>query len=528
MTLQTIPILIVGAGPTGLNLANLLSSYGIAYRLIEHKTETLHTSNALAIQPRSLEMWDSMSLAENALARGKKILGISLNSATKLIGQINLATTGMETPFPFILGLPQSESETLLTENLIKNGGKIERGCALLDVMLTEKMVRAQLQHANGEIETVICDWLVAADGSHSTIRKNLNLDFIGATIPEKFIMMDAEISADLNPDFFHAIFSPLGPLVFAPLRHFTRIICTVTHDTGIHDFKNPVISDFEYVIKKRSHIPVKIIKSLWLSHFITHHRLIGNYRQGRILFAGDSAHIHSPVGGQGMNTGMQDTFNLAWKLALICKNKSGSKLLDTYNIERRNVAKKVLAGTTIMTRLVALKNPSLISLRNYILSFILQIKLLKKAFATRISEIGIKYPSNRSIINNGKRAPDVLLLDSMSQAIHLRKLLHRLKHNILIFTGKNVSDELIKKIIALDSWINKMPNDLFEIIIISATRQNFSNKVVYFDEFLIAHKTYSLMQGGICLIRPDQYIGLSQTQINHYKIEEYVLAISQ
>ena len=528
MTSATIPILIVGAGPTGLNLASLLSNYGIAYRLIEHKTEALHTSNALAIQPRSLEMWDSMDLAENALERGKKILGISLNSATQSIGQINLATIGLETPFPFILGLPQSESEALLTEHLIKSGKEVERGCTLLDVMQTEKMVSAQLQHPDGKTETVHCDWLIAADGSHSTIREKLNLDFMGATLPEKFIMMDAEISADLNPDFFHAILSPLGPLVFAPLRHFTRIICTVTHDAGIKDFKNPAISDFEYVIKRRSRIPVKIMKAVWLSYFITHHRLINNYRQGRILFAGDSAHIHSPVGGQGMNTGMQDTFNLAWKLALLCKNKSDKKLLDTYDIERRAVAKKVLARTTHMTRLVALKNPLLISLRNHILSLILQIQSLKKAFATQISEIGIRYPSNRSIINNGKRAPDVLLLDAMNQAIQLRKLLSGLKHRILIFTGKNVSDELIKEIMALDSWVNKMPNDLFESIIISSSKRDFNNKRTYFDESLLAHKLYLLPQGGICLIRPDQYIGLLQTQINHHEIAKYMSAISQ
>lgn len=524
----TIPILIVGAGPTGLNLASLLSNYGIDYRLIEHKTEATHTSNALAIQPRSLEMWGSMGLVENALARGKKILGISLHNATQFIGQINLASIGLETSFPFILGLPQNESEALLTEHLIKNGKEVERGCTLLDVIQTEKIVSAQLQHPDGETETVNCDWLVAADGGHSTIRKKLNLDFAGATIPEKFIMMDAEISADFNPDFFHAIFSPLGPLVFAPLRHFTRIICTVTHDAGINDFTNPAISDFEYVIKERSRVPVKIMKTLWLSHFVTHHRLISNYRQGRILFAGDSAHIHSPVGGQGMNTGIQDTFNLAWKLALIYKNRSSQKLLDTYDIERRDVAKKVLARTTSMTQLVALKNPLLISLRNHILSFILQIQSFKKAFATQISEIGIQYLSNRIIINNGKRAPNVSLLDSMNQAIQLHELLTGLKHKILIFTGKNIPAALIKEIMALDSWINKMPNDLCEGIIISSTKHNFNNKITYFDESLLAHKVYSLVQGGICLIRPDQYIGLSQAQINHHAIEKYMLAISQ
>lgn len=515
MSQLSLPVLIVGAGPTGLNLANLLVQYGISHRLIDEKIEPIHTSNALVVQARSLEMWDSMGLAEDAILRGKKILGLSLNNAVKQIGQIDFSKAGLATRFPFLLGLSQADSERLLAEHLAKQGGSVERGTTLVDFTQSETGVIAELLHATGEKETLHCDWLIATDGSHSVVRKKLNLDFEGDAIPEKFIMMDAEITADFDSDYFHAILSTEGPLVFATLPKFTRIICTVTSNSGVEDVNNPTVEDFENIIKKRSRLPVRINNPIWISHFMTQHRLINNYRHGRVLFAGDSAHVHSPVGGQGMNTGMQDTFNLAWKLALIIKGKSKTKLIDTYNDERRPIAKSVLATTTKMTEIVAIKNPYLISLRNGLMGFLLKTKMVQHAIANNISELGISYASNSIIINNGKRALDAMLIDSKQKPINLQQLFCGLKQKVLFFTGKNHSVEQINQIRQVIAWIHNNVKELCEIIIISSMVLKIDDNDLYHDKNFEAHQSYLLPSGGICVVRPDGYIGMVRTEIN-------------
>lgn len=515
MSFNSIPVLIVGAGPTGLNLANLLAQYGIPHRIIDQKIEPIHTSNALAIQPRSLEMWESMGIAEQAIARGKKILGLSLSNVNRHIAKINFANLQLSTSFPFILGLPQAESEKILAEHLVKQGGRVERGIKLVDIHQTPENVTVELLNANDQPESVTCNWLIAADGSHSIIRKKLNLEFKGATLQEKFIMMDAIISTEFDPDYFHAILSPKGPLVFATLRDATRIICTVTHDPGIKDFENPTIEDFNYVIKQRSCLPLTINKSLWISHFTINHRLIDNYRSGQVLFAGDSAHVHSPVGGQGMNTGMQDSFNLAWKLAQVIKGKSNPKLLDTYNLERRPIAEKVLSNTTAMTEMVAIKNPIFITLRNAVMGFILKLKSVQNIFISRVSELGISYPVNNIIMNSGKRAPDGFLLDNNNKKISLYSLFKGVKHKLLFFTGDNCSTEKVQEINQLIKWTNENLSELFEPIMIYKTKIDFENITTYQDESLSVHKQYELMEGGICIVRPDQYIATIHSEFD-------------
>jgi len=492
---QKIAVLIVGAGPTGLNFAHLLAQYGIAHRIIDKKITPITTSNALVVHARSLEMWDSMGLADDALLRGKKIIGLTLNNLTRRIGRLSFSDANLATPFPFILGLPQAETEQLLTEHLVKKGTQIERGVSLVDFTQSETGVVAQLQRTDGKQETLLCDWLIAADGCHSSVRKKLALNFKGGAIPEKFIMMDAVISAGFDPDYFHATLSPKGPLVFAPLPQFTRIICSVTHDTGIKEFENPTVADFEYVIKQRARFSCKIDKPIWLSHFVTQHRLIDQYRHGRILLVGDSAHVHSPVGGQGMNTGMQDAFNLAWKLARVIQGRCDETVLDTYQRERHPVAEKVLSTTTQMTKMVTLNNPFLISIRNCLMQWILSFKAVQKALLNQLSELNIRY------LPNIKRAPAVNLLDSEGKVIQLQQLCRGLNDKLLIFVGNKKTADILK-------WIDWANSHGADPIVISITARSFGLVSVYLDPLAKAHEAYARKAGGVCLVRPDQYLG--------------------
>jgi 2-polyprenyl-6-methoxyphenol hydroxylase-like FAD-dependent oxidoreductase len=520
MTAHT-PILIVGAGPTGLNLANLLAQYGIPYRLIDKNTQCTRTSNALAVQSRSLEMWDQMGIVDYALTRGKKIMGLSINNKQKQIACIRFQDVKLPTEYPFILGLPQSDTEQLLIQQLSHLGVSVERGTTLIDFINNEHGVTAQLQKANGEAEIVSCDWLIAADGCHSMIRKKLNLEFQGSSIAEKFIMMDAELEHDFDPDYFHAILAPAGALVFAPLPHFTRIICSVSNDTGITDFTQPTLQDFEYVIRERSPYPVRITKSTWISHFITHHRLINKYQQGKILFAGDSAHIHSPVGGQGMNTGMQDTFNLAWKLAQVIKGKSHASLIETYTRERRPVAERVISSTTKMMHIVTLKNPILVWLRNHFMHIALKFKTIRFAMLFNLSQLAIHYKQNKIIQNNGKRAAYVTVFDKHHNAIAIRHLFKGWQYKLFIFTGKQMAEQLSPDILAIYQWALTETKDVIQPIIITDRENLVHDSLIYIDPSFSAHQAYQLEDAGMCMVRPDGYINLT-----HNKIDAYALTL--
>lgn len=526
--MSAVPVLIVGAGPTGLNLANLLADYGIDFRLIEQKSEPTQTSNALAVQIRSLEMWDSMGIADQAIAAGKKIHGLALHNKTKQLGKISFEHAQLKTKFPFLLGLSQSETESLLTNYL--SSEKVERNITLTTLSQTEKNIIATLQHADGSTETVTCDWLIAADGSHSLVRKNLNLAFNGAMIPEKFIMTDITVNADFDPNYVQAFLSPTGPLVFMPMKDFTRIICTVTHDINTI-FENPTITDFQEAIATRCSTPVKISNPLWISHFVAHHRILENYHHGRILFAGDSAHIHSPIGGQGMNTGMQDTFNLAWKLALVIKGKSKFNLLNTYQDERYPIAKAVLKNTTRMTFMVTLKNPCFIYLRNLFLKLILKLNFVQQRLVQNLSEITITYPKSNIIhqvgntkIKAGQRVLDFSLLDSVGKKILLSDLLKGLKHKLVIFVDESSNATDIERTI---TQVKTTHNDFIEIIVICSPATHLKNRSAYLDMALVAHHTYGLEQGGMMLVRPDLYVGLMSNRINGDLIANYFLAFS-
>lgn len=515
MAARSIPVLIVGAGPTGLNLAYLLAQFGIHHRIIDMKVEPIHTSNALAVQTRTIEMWDSMGLIDDVLALGKKLYGLSFYSKKRKIATISFKKANLDTPYPFILGLSQADTEHMLSTHLIKLGGKVERGIALVDFEQHPQFISAKLKHQNGDEEVISCDWMVAADGAHSVVRKKLALDFKGAAIHEDFIMMDAKISLPLDPNYGHGFLSPRGPLVFLEMRDFTRIICVVTGDTGIKDYKNPTVSDFEYAIQTRSTLSYQIKDIHWISHFTVSHRLTEHYRIGRVLLAGDSAHIHSPIGGQGMNMGMQDSYNLAWKLASVVKGYGGAVLLDTYTVERRPVAKSVLFFTTIMTHVMTAHNRLLILLRNFIFYVMFKFHWVQKKLLTRLAELNITYQKNLSILNNGQRALDAILHDKQKNCVPLRHLLRGFKHKVLLFTGKNYTAKQAQDILHLIGWMNTEMHGILDPIVISTSEQYFENTLFYIDESFNAHQRYKLLNGGMCVIRPDQHIAYLNSTIN-------------
>jgi 2-polyprenyl-6-methoxyphenol hydroxylase-like FAD-dependent oxidoreductase len=335
--------LIVGAGPTGLTLACELARRGVPFRLIEASPGPQRGSRGKGIQPRSLEVFDDLGIVDRVLARGRT--GMPFRS-TAPDGRVTVAGGGTpearsDIPYPTTLITPQWRIEETLRLRLAELGGAVEFGTALTGFDQSDTGVTAVLARG-GETETVTAHWLVGCDGGHSTVRKQAGIPFVGET-REEVRMIVADVAADgLDRDAWHTWRHEEGLLGLCPLP-----------STGVFQYQAALapgedpglgLAHLQAILERRSgRTDIRLQEPEWSSLWRANIRLADRYRQGRVLLAGDAAHIHSPAGGQGMNTGIQDAHNLGWKLAAVAKGAPAA-LLDTYEAERRPVAAGVLA----------------------------------------------------------------------------------------------------------------------------------------------------------------------------------------
>ncbi len=396
-------VLIVGAGPIGLMMAILLKRCGIDFILIDQKSEPTTTSNALAIQARTLELWDTIQLAEEAIRRGHKIQHMKTYANGRVL--LDVDTRLLQTQFPFLLTLPQSEIEHLLIERLESVSSKVQWNSKLISLKNDLTHTVADIQTPNG-IVSIQSDWLIACDGYHSTVRPFIHTEYLGPDLTEHFIMMDVELHSDLPQNQVSAFFHPNGAFLMIPMKNKHRVIAEISHDPEFHTLKEADLAIFKKITQRRCTYPIQYKEPQWQSHFFVHERIATEYRHDRIFLMGDAAHAHSPAGGQGMNTGLQDAFNLAWKLALVIQKKSEDQLLNTYGTERRAVAKKVIDRTSQLTRLVSLKNSFLIRCRDFLLPWLAKKFNLAQHMATYMAELDICYKHDKNKLIGKRAAP--------------------------------------------------------------------------------------------------------------------------
>ncbi|MEO8440206.1 MAG: FAD-dependent monooxygenase, partial [Spartobacteria bacterium] len=350
MTDDTPLPLVIGAGPVGLTMATELARHGARCRIIDSAPEPSQTSKALAIFPRTLETFATMGIAERFLAAGHRLHGLSLHHRREQIGQVDF--TSVMSTFPFALGLPQAETERLLTEHLTSHGVSVERGVALQSFTQTSDFVRAILRHPDGREETVEASWLIGCDGAHSTTRHLLGMDFEGTQYDESFILADVRLETVLARDRVHLFLGDDGVLGVIPFsENFWRIVANIPPDSRDQSLPEVTLEEVQAMLERRGPPELQAHDPIWLSRFHISHRKVRQFRQLRVFLAGDAAHIHSPAGGQGMNTGIQDAFNLAWKLALVVRGCAPAQLLGSYHNEREPVAREVLNLTDRITR---------------------------------------------------------------------------------------------------------------------------------------------------------------------------------
>jgi 2-polyprenyl-6-methoxyphenol hydroxylase-like FAD-dependent oxidoreductase len=414
-------VLIVGAGPVGLFLANECARRRLRWRLIEtHSTQSEH-SKALAIFPRTLEIFDMAGVAGRFLEEANRVTSVAVLTHERTLAQMRFAPE--ESPYPFVAMVPQDVTERLLVDELRTKAGAVEYETTFVSAVEQGDHVQVTIDR-KGEPITLKASFVVGCDGPHSTVRHLLNLPFEGAEYEDPFMLADVETNERLPADQLQLCPSELGPVAIFPMSSTRRrIVAAIERTEG----DAPSIDLVRRILAERAPSGVEVRALRWSSYFRIHHRQAAVLRVGRMFIAGDAAHIHSPFGGQGMNTGLHDVWNLVWKLDLVLRGQGNEELLASYSAERRPVIKQVIETTDFLTK--ALGTPSKLAqvLRDAVIPMVSLLAPFQHVFVQRLSELGVAYGGSPIVEGAGKRYFD----DSLRGGDGIRS------HFLLIFDNR-------------------------------------------------------------------------------------------
>ena len=391
-------VIIIGAGPTGLSLACQFIRYGIDFVVVEKNESFTPFSKAIGVQARTLEIYDQLGLAQPAIEEGEIANMIRLVEGGEVRGEMHLGNFGKDlSQFPYMLMLEQSKNEELLYRYMQSQGREVLWKTELESFTQDENGVTARIRTTAGETQTVHGKYLVGCDGARSPVRHGLGLTFEGSTFERLFYVADARVDWELPHDSLHVCLAREVFTAFFPMKGENRYRIIGTFPESKNAEQGEVLyEEIEQQIKDEAQLLLEISDVRWFSLYKVHSRRVNKFSEGRCFLAGDSAHIHSPTGAQGMNTGIGDAYNLAWKLALVIKGFAAPSLLDTYNEERSANAKRLLESTDRIFEFAAGSNWLLGLIRTTILppiaGFVTSIEPIRKMFFPLISQIGITY----------------------------------------------------------------------------------------------------------------------------------------
>ncbi len=408
-------VLIVGAGPTGLVLAMWLAKSGISFRIIEKNAGPGQASRAMAVQARTLEFYRQLGIADRAISSGIRVRGGHLRQGSHVVADFPFNDIGSDlSPYPFVLSLPQDDHERLLVACLEEIGVRVEWNTQLIQFQAEEKSVKVALRKADKD-EDFEFAYICGCDGAHSTVRQGVGLGFPGGTYEQLFYVTDVQLEgATFGPDVNACISTDSFCLVF-PVRSsgMFRLIGIVPPELGTGE--GVTFEEIRPYVKKQIDVDVRAVN--WFSTYRVHHRVADHFRQGRIFIAGDAGHIHSPAGGQGMNTGIGDAVNLAWKLATVLRGRTNPAVLDTYETERIAYAHTLVETTDRLFQLAVSNNFQARMARSVVLKYVaplaLRFKAARRAQFRLVSQTRIDYRDSSALssgtagkIQGGDRLP--------------------------------------------------------------------------------------------------------------------------
>ncbi|KAI0183084.1 pentachlorophenol 4-monooxygenase [Xylaria flabelliformis] len=508
---QYLNVLIVGGGPSGTMLALELAAQGVFFRIIDKTPRRSDKSRALIIQPRSFEAMNRHGDVRRLYEKGSVTSGPLAWMSNQPVIDIDLRNVAnyKDSEFGLPCLLSQVDTETYLDECLKERYGReIEHGIEAISIVQNENGVDVILRSIdNGAEEKIRAQYVVGADGAHSIVRKSsANIKFEGDTYPQEFLMSTIK-NLTLPRDRYHLILETGLLAIFPMAGGWTRIMASRTQPSNA----TPTVYEAKSVIRKR--FPGSEITDVtWVTNFRLHHRIASSYRDRRLLLIGDAAHIHSPVGGQGLNTAIQDALNLGWKLALVLRCERPENFLDTFNAERRPVGQELLAKTDWVFKFVSMTNPIAVYLRNWVFPWLAPY-MTSKSTLEKIynfaSQFGLNYressithrgPGFNGPVMAGDRAPDGDV-DVGGKTKRLHNILAPELYNFILFSGScrnGTEREDMESTLALFEERNTDRARIHMIVQERGTEYLYSHRL---------HGTYGFSTPGFVYIRPDGYV---------------------
>ena len=557
-------VLVVGAGPTGLTMACELFRHGVPCRIVDQAEAPSVHSKALAVHSRTLEVFEDMGIASEAISRGHKVRASNLYAdGRRLFG---ISFDHLDAPYPFILILAQSETEGLLGRHLISLGGKVEWNISVAGVQQDEGGVTATLLHPDGCEETVHTSWLVGCDGAHSTVRKALGLPFEGRPYEQRAILADVCFAGSLPCEEVSTFLSEEGALTVIP---FSAEMCRVYTEAPIEkrgqSQAEPALEEIQGLVDARGPGNIILSQPEWITIFRLDlgGRLVPCLREGRCFLAGDAAHVHSPVGGQGMNVGIQDAYNLAWKLALVIHGAGHPALLDSYQSERHPIAKATVKGVGAATRFLLSRNAVVRGLFKRIFMFLGRRKIVKQRLPRVAAGFAINYrksaivaecpaPLSRILLARrqavplpnkpewrsfkaapaaGDRAPDVVLGGQGTDKLaRLFELLRGTRHTLLLFAGEAPVPQGFRNLAMIGTRVREQYGKYIttHVVVLGdrTPEELYGNSFVLLDNQGLLHHRYGAGSECLYLIRPDGYIGYRSQPADAGKFLSYLAQV--
>jgi len=543
---SAIDILIVGAGPVGLSLGIECKRHGLACRVIEKEAERSPHSKALAIWPGTTEILDAMGVADaiEQAAHPMRSMNIYLGSGKP--GVIDFTKDlRIPTSEPRPLILPQSETERILEERLNELGGKVERTFELIELAQDLEGTRAVVRSPDGTEETIESKWVAGCDGPGSTVRQSLAIPFEGRTIPTTFLLADVELAGapDRNAGHFYSIDGKLAGLI--PFGDkWWRVVST--REPGDPRTEAPRLPEIRDALRDLDLGELTPSNPIWLSAFRIQERRAERFHLGRTLLLGDAAHIHSPAGGQGMNIGIQDAYNLGWKIALICGGASDWRsLLDSYEEERIPVADRILDRSSQATHAMTLRNPIKRFLRNASAATAFRSKRYRADIALELSELGIEYEES-SLFDRfahwhedyrhlgfacGTRIRDSIVFERGNE--HPHSILEKTQttaHTLILFEGlrfhrNNVAN--LEEVLA--SLPHDVSSDRLKVYGIARSPEppDIDPRIHWlFDPDGSTHQRFAAYYSSWYMIRPDQIVGIRSMPAEGEPLADYCTRI--